>query len=244
MKRKLSVVMFFAAAAMLGLAAPAGAVDGVIEINQAKVMAAGGFPYVISSAGSYRLTSNLTVSKASTDAIDLNAPNITLDLNGFTISSTVATSANAVSFPSVVYSGTTVENGTVTGFGRGISIGALSIVRNVHADVNSNVGIGVTYDSLVQGCTANFNGNYGIVATGQGDVISGNAANHTAGVGVGIIDEGGDGLVIGNSASDNTTGLYFATVSIGYRENAMINDPTTVYGGVSMGNNLCGITVC
>ena len=61
MKRKLSTAMFFGAVTMLGFAASAGAVDGTIEINQAKVMAAGGFPYLISNPGSYRLTGNLAI---------------------------------------------------------------------------------------------------------------------------------------------------------------------------------------
>jgi hypothetical protein len=42
-REKLAAV-FFAAAMVLGLAASAGAVDGVVEINQAKVLAAGGVP--------------------------------------------------------------------------------------------------------------------------------------------------------------------------------------------------------
>ena len=36
--------------------APAGAVDGVLEINQTIVGAAGGFPYRFLAPGSYRLT--------------------------------------------------------------------------------------------------------------------------------------------------------------------------------------------
>jgi len=68
---KLSAAIFFAAAAVLGFAASAGAVDGTIEINQAKVLAAGGFPYLIGTSGSYRLTGNLTVSSNGTDAIEV-----------------------------------------------------------------------------------------------------------------------------------------------------------------------------
>ena len=52
----------------LGLATPALAVDGVIEINQARAMAGGitagdnpGFPVNLTESGSYRLTSDLTV---------------------------------------------------------------------------------------------------------------------------------------------------------------------------------------
>ena len=51
--------LLLAALTMLALASPALAVDGVIEINQAKVMAAGGFPYLLPASGSYRLTSDL-----------------------------------------------------------------------------------------------------------------------------------------------------------------------------------------
>jgi Periplasmic copper-binding protein (NosD) len=242
MNRKLSVAVLLAAVTMLGFVASAGAVDGVIEINQAKVMAAGGFPYVITSTGSYRLTSNLTVSAASTDAIDVNAPSVTIDLNGFSIFSFVATSANAISGN---YGGITVENGTVTGFGRGVSLSSQSIVRNVHADSNSNVGIGVVSSSVVQGCTANGNGNYGIVGSGSGDVISGNTANGNGGVGVGIDALGNGSLVAGNTAVVNSGfGLYLGS-NTGYRENVMLDNTPNVGGtGTSMGNNLCNGVIC
>ena len=44
------------------LAAPcAFAVDGIVLINQSTVMAAGGFPYIISQPGSYKPSGNLTM---------------------------------------------------------------------------------------------------------------------------------------------------------------------------------------
>ncbi len=70
--------------AILGISLPVFAVDGVIEINQAAVNAAGGFPFVINTPGSYRLTGNLTV-PAETTAIQIAASQVTLDLNGFAI---------------------------------------------------------------------------------------------------------------------------------------------------------------
>jgi len=76
MKRKLSAAVFFAAVTVLAFAASAGAVDGTSRFNQAKVQAAAGFPYKITSSGSYRLTGNLTV-PASTDGIDVTAANVT-----------------------------------------------------------------------------------------------------------------------------------------------------------------------
>jgi len=59
--------------AMVGAARPLAAVDGVIEINQARALAGGpgdepGFPVTIYASGSYRLTSNLSVG-SDTDAI-------------------------------------------------------------------------------------------------------------------------------------------------------------------------------
>ena len=69
------------------LAATAGA--QVIEIDQAKALAGQitpgdtpGFPITISQAGSYRLTSALTVESVHRGAIRVTAPNVTLDLNG------------------------------------------------------------------------------------------------------------------------------------------------------------------
>ncbi len=71
------------------------AVDGVIEINQAKALAGGvtagdapGFPVTIGADGSYRLTSDLdlTAESADTSAIDIiNSTMVTIDLNGFFI---------------------------------------------------------------------------------------------------------------------------------------------------------------
>ena len=49
-----------AAACLLGWASGARAVDGVIEINDASILAAGGYPGQIALPGSYVLTGNLT----------------------------------------------------------------------------------------------------------------------------------------------------------------------------------------
>jgi hypothetical protein len=65
--------------------APAFAVDGQVLINQSTVMAAGGFPYKITHPGSYKLSGNLVV-PADVDGIDILTDNVTIDLNGFTIS--------------------------------------------------------------------------------------------------------------------------------------------------------------
>jgi hypothetical protein len=67
------------------LPACAYAVDGVTLINQSTVMAAGGFPYKITQPGSYKLTGNLSVPNF-VSGLQIAVSNVTLDLNGFTIS--------------------------------------------------------------------------------------------------------------------------------------------------------------
>ena len=147
MKREKLVAVFFAAVIVLGFAASAGAVNP-IKIDQVTVLAAGGFPYKIKTSGSYILTSNLTNSK-STDAIDVTAAQVTLDLNGFEIlgpgsSVTTVTGINASGLIDV-----TVENGAVSEFGTGVNVGSYGIVKNLHADFNGN-GISVGNSTMLR----------------------------------------------------------------------------------------------
>ena len=60
------------------------AVDGVTLINQSTVMAAGGFPYIISNPGSYKLSGNL-VPNLNQMALRITAINVVVDLNVFNI---------------------------------------------------------------------------------------------------------------------------------------------------------------
>jgi hypothetical protein len=172
---------FFAAAIVMGLAASVGAVDGTIEINQAKVMAAGGFPYVISNAGSYRLTGNLKVSSTTADAIDVNVDNVTVDLNGFSITGPGfgSASGNGVGGTS---NNITVENGTVTGFSAGTDVitGNNGIVRNLHV-ISGGEGIQAAGGSLISGNTIINNIDKGIYCVStcgySGNVLIANGAN-------------------------------------------------------------------
>jgi parallel beta-helix repeat protein len=270
MKWKLAAAEIFAAAAMLAWAASAGAVDGTIEINQAKVLAKGGFPFTIGSfaSRSYRLTGDLTV-LASQDAIDVSAANVTIDLNGFSITGP-GTSGTVVGINASGNVGVTVENGTVTGFHVGVEVGsnggANGIVRNVHADANV-AGILVGSNSVVEGCTANNSTptlGTGIGCIGQRCAISGNTTN---GNGDGIDCNFGGCVISGNTASKNTSdgifcggtgclvsdntliensiGIDVSDTTSGYKGNVMnANSSHDHLGGTSLGNNLCSGTIC
>jgi len=99
------------------------AIDGQVLINQSTVAAAGGFPYTITQPGSYKLSGNPTVVAPNTDGIDINADNVTLDLNEFVISGP----GNGPIVGSGISSrklNITVKNGTVTGFPTGVNLAA------------------------------------------------------------------------------------------------------------------------
>jgi parallel beta-helix repeat protein len=215
MRRQKLASMFFAAA-MLAWAASAGAVDGTIEINQAKVLAGSGFPYVISTANtSYRLTGSLTVSSAAVDAIDVNVSHVTIDLNGFSIAGPgVSSTGDGINGSTA--GALTVENGTVTGFQIDIYTGNYGIVRNVHATA-SHTGIKAGTGNVISGNTADGNGTAGIYCVGSGCAIYGNTVENNTSSGI--------------FAADNTTG---------YGANVVYNNGTDVSGATSMGNNVVG----
>src|SRR5882724_6466568 len=103
-------------AALIVIALPTYAVDGVVLINQAAALAGNvtpgdmpGFPVTISAPGSYRLSGNLTVPNANTTAIELTADNVSIDLNGFS------------NIGPVVCSGVPVTSCGPTGTGSGIN---------------------------------------------------------------------------------------------------------------------------
>ena len=71
-------------------------------------------PFTINTAGSYYLTGNLSVTTG--NAILISVDDVTLDLNGFTISSTAATaSGTAISIPSGAKDNVTIRNGHIRG---------------------------------------------------------------------------------------------------------------------------------
>ncbi|HEY6184785.1 MAG TPA: hypothetical protein VIW67_21255 [Terriglobales bacterium] len=120
--------ILFAVLIMIVVPMAAFAVDGVVLINQSTVMAAGGFPYIISQPGSYKLTGKLTV-PAGVNGVAISASNVTLDLNGFSIEGP----ACAPTFPFCFLFGITVpspqagiivRNGAVLGF-----LGAIDLDR-------------------------------------------------------------------------------------------------------------------
>lgn len=145
-------------------------------------------PYAITQPGSYYLTTNLTATVS--NAIVITASGVTLDLNGFTISSTVANAANGGA--AILLAGTataglsdlTIVNGHIrsgvtnnagvyggSGFGYGIYYSGPAPVNVLVSRVSATgclyAGIWISLgDSIVvESCTARTAGNYGIYAS-------------------------------------------------------------------------------
>lgn len=154
-------------------------------VNAANTPASGYYAYSIAPAqfpngGSFYLTGNLVI--PSGGGISITANNVTLDLNGYTLSST-----NGGGIFSGVYIGgnnVTVRNGAVTGaFSTGVgSAGGTSNARvsNLSVSGSSNAGISLSGNTggIVQGSTVNGVGGSGI----QADAVSDSTATGTAGV--------------------------------------------------------------
>lgn len=112
-----------------------------------------GFPVTLTQSGHYRLTGNLVV-PAGMHGIVIEGHNITLDLNGFTISGPATCSRDASTravtcsnMPSgeiygvatlVPMQGITVRNGAVRGFKRGLRLIGQSHVETVTASHNGH----------------------------------------------------------------------------------------------------------
>ena len=147
-------------------------------------------PYTIAKPGSYYLTTNLTVT--SNDAIDIDASGVTLDLNGFTISSTSPFESGTAIYISFVSSGggyigftdITISNGHITG----------GVTNNAGVYEGPGFGYGIRYfqappappyDVRVTGVTVSGCLTYGInVGTGNSTVVESCTVNSVGGSGI------------------------------------------------------------
>jgi len=258
----------FVALTMALAPAAALAIDGQVLINMSTVSAAGGFPYTIRQAGSYKLSGNLTVPNGDTTAIVIAHDNVTLDLNGFSILGPVDCTAGfpcangagnlghgvraGTDTPAQMYFNITVRNGTISGMGAdGIHIlGDNVTVEDLHVRnsglsgvVVRSTGAPTQTNLIVRRNTIEWNSSYGIKA--YGGLISDNTISHTGDAGVSMQQYGG--IVTHNWVSySNTVGLFMVGTT-SYTGNTLVNNNgggVQVAGGVNLGQNLCNTAVC
>lgn len=143
-------------------------------------------PATISQPGSYYLTTNLTAG-AGEDGITISAPDVTLDLNGFTLTGSGTNSGSGIiqssSFRNLqIHNGklvnwaghskwavsatgknSTIEAVQVSGGFAGINSGIGARIANCSSSENISTGITGGHGSSVENCTAFFNNGHGIV---------------------------------------------------------------------------------
>jgi parallel beta-helix repeat protein len=190
-------------------------------------------PYTITTQGSYIISQNL---KSGWHGIKVQANNVTIDLNGYTISGNNASGGYGIYMSG--RSNVEIRNGTIRNFGshgiyedsysgnshRVINVRVMNnkgsgirmvgdnyMVKDCNASNNGTVGIDLysTKSSSISGNTAYGNGAYGINA-GVGSTVSGNTA-YKNGLGGFSAEQGS--TVIGNTAHDN--GYEGISVSVG-----------------------------
>lgn len=136
-------------------------------------------PVVITTSGSYYLTTNLNA--VSGNGITISANNVSLDLNGFAL--TASGAGNGIILPTT-QANVTVRNGSVSGWAYGVFANNVIVehltvsscssagirctgsaqMRNCICAGNSGTGIYVDADGLITDCIASGNGSYGILA--------------------------------------------------------------------------------
>ncbi len=235
--RRASLAVTMAGCAALW-AAPARAVDGAIEINQAGALAGGvtpgdsaGFPVTLSVSGHYVLTADLTVPNQNTNGIELTAGPAQLDLNGFSIRGPVTCPGSVPACSPVgsgygVYSNQNairIRNGVIRGSGSsGVSVGAAARLEDLRLEQNGTGGARVTAAALVSGCTITNNGGPG-VTVGYGSRVADNVIFRNMSVGISF-NSGTSGYA-GNTIRENN----------GADTNAQVSS-----NGLQLGANQCG----
>jgi len=213
--------------------------DETVLITQTTVLDAGGFPFKITAPGSYKLGGNLVV-PANTTGILVQSNDVTLDLNGFSITGPVVCDGSGdnctgqpvggdtsgveaiigvVNGQAANIFGVTIKNGHVRGFTNGIlTFGG--IVEEITAQSNFNAGI-EGFNAVVRKNDASFNHNDGIACNGC--VVTENVAsfNHNNDFHVGF------GGVFASNAAIATGGLG-------------VNN----FGAISLNNNSCNGIRC
>jgi hypothetical protein len=169
------------------------------ETTQCTVI--GAVPTTISSPGVYCLKSNFTTNLASGSAINVDANNVTLDLNGYKLGNLAAGTGTSAYAISSSRQNVTVRNGTIRGYFAGVFMvgGGGHLVEDVRLDGN-------TFKGLDLGGPGNIIRRNQIVNTGGSTYFANSAA-------YGIYSHGEDVRILDNEIT-GTTAAGASAVSI------------------------------
>ena len=221
-----------------------------IAINSTNTPTGGGGLFEITASGSYYLTGNLTGSSGS-NGIVVSASNVTIDLNGFTVTGNSGIIGIFVSSGSPTRTNITIANGTLTNWNnQAINTQNANnvLISNVQVSGNATDGIDIGARSTVRGIIASGNGGAGIHALGNDNRIEGNSAISNTQYGIRV--DGIKNLIVENNASGNSTVDY--SIAAGNNTGQIVPSPGANFvapawanfaGGCASGFTACG-NVC
>lgn len=168
--------------------------------------------FKISAGGSYYLTGNVVVS-GDMGGILINAPDVTIDLNGFTIvRSSVSSTRALIRVGSPSYSNVTIKNGTVKNAGgHGIDLYANSRVENVTVVAPGQHGIYLGTRSVITNCIVDDPGTDG-VNTGADSIVADTIVNSPSQHGISTSTNSEVRNCRVHSASQNGFNVAFGTL--------------------------------
>jgi hypothetical protein len=179
-------------------------------------------PATITTEGIYCLKSHLTSAVPNVAAITIDADEVVIDLNGFTLGGLGRPESTAIGISVLGHMNTTIKNGTVRGFNIGIfignTLGSISLVEEIRAEQNRFAGIEIagrqtraTIRNNHIVATAGTSNATGIRVTTTGDLSSVRVINNdvidtsaTNGRPIGIHVEGCCTVAEGNRIINNT----------------------------------------
>ena len=131
------------------------------------------FHFVINQAGSYYLSSNLAVTK--TSGIQINAENVTLDLNGFHISRASGSGGNGIEIVTTAHRAS-VRNGSIKGFARGVqsvsSLARACAFRDLSVANCTSAGIAAGPYAVLESCRVHDGTGSSGISAGNGSTLT------------------------------------------------------------------------
>jgi hypothetical protein len=189
----------------------------------------------ITAAGSYYLTGNFTGEPGKND-IFVEANNVTIDLNGFTMTGAGDHGAISTALTLPTVENTTVRNGTVTNWGFAIALRDKARVERVSAVRNVVDGISAGNGSLIVECIASSNGQNGF-SVGGSSAIRDSTARENGGNGMAASSE----LVVSNCNFSGNTGIGVLVGGNSTVQNCSVSRNGST--GIA-GNDRCTIVDC
>ena len=193
-------------------------------------------PFTITKAGTYILDGNLTLSGTGLYAITVDASDVVIDLNGFTLKN--GTGKNNGILTASAAMNVTIQHGTITGFSTAVEVqGSEQLVQNLRLFNNGNsIDASSSNFSTIQNCFIvglNMNTDSGIVLVSCSGTVVKNNQIASAGTGCETMTTGGNSF-IANQIANCSTGLLLGTGDK-YQGNVTNGCTTPFSGGTAIG---------